>query len=125
MAPQLKKDFPQLPICFLGDSLYAAAPAFDIAARNKWRLISTLKEGSIPTLYKEFETLKPLCPENTARRQDDKVTQTFYWVNHLEHNGHTVSVIECVEKNKKNGKKTRFVWVTDMEVSHTNYLAIA
>lgn len=125
MAPKLKKDFPQLPLCFLGDSLYAAAPVFAAARENKWRYVIMFKQGSIPTLWSEFTTLKALCPENTARRQNDKVIQTFHWVNHLEHAGHTVSVIECVEKNKKSGKKTRFVWVTDMEVSHANYLAIA
>lgn len=125
MAPQLKIDFPQLPICFLGDSLYAAAPAFDITLKNKWRFIITLKEGSIPTLYKEFITLKALCPENTARYEDDKVIRKFAWVNGLEHATHRVAVLECVEKNKKTGKKTRFVWITDMEVSHANCQDIA
>lgn len=125
MIPLLKKDFPQLPVCFLGDSLYAAAPAFSSVKENKWRFIITFKQGSIPNLWKEFTTLKPLCPENTARRDNDKVIQSFHWVNHLEHSGHAVAVIECLEINKKTNKKTRFAWVTDMEVSHANYFEIA
>jgi len=125
MAPRLKKDFPQLPICFLGDSLYAAAPAFSCVRENKWHFIITLKEGSIPNLYREFQTLKTLCPENSARRRGDNGIQTFHWVNHLEHAGRTLAVIECVQKNTKSGRDTRFVWVTDMEVTPSNYLLIA
>jgi hypothetical protein len=125
MAPQLKKDFPQLPICFLGDSLYAAAPFFKITENNKWRFIVTFKEGSIPTLFDEFRTLKKLSPEDSARQDDEKVTQRFHWVNHLDYADMNLAVLECAEKNKKTGKITRFVWITDMEVSHANYQDIA
>ena len=30
LAKKLKKEFPRLPICILGDSLYASEPVFDI-----------------------------------------------------------------------------------------------
>jgi len=125
MAPQLKKDIPQLPVCFLADSLYAAAPFFKTARTNKWHFIATFKEGSIPTLFDEFRTLKKLSPENSARHEDEKVIQRFHWVNHLDYADMNLSVLECVEKNKKTGKITRFVWITDMEVSHANYQDIA
>ena len=33
LAPRLKKKYPQLPICILGDSLYATEPIFDICKK--------------------------------------------------------------------------------------------
>jgi hypothetical protein len=125
MAPLLKKDFPQLPICILADSLYAAAPFFKTAREHKWHFIVSFKKGAVPTLFDEFETLKTLSPENSARRKNDKLTQSFSWVNSLDYAGMTLSVIECLEISIKTRKTKRFVWITDFEVSHTNYLAIA
>lgn len=125
MAPQLKKDFPQLPVCILADSLYAAAPFFKIVLMNKWHFIATFKEGAIPTLFDEFRTLAKLSPENSITRRDDKVLQIFTWVNHLDYADMKLSVLECVETNVETGEKKRFVWITDMEVSHSNYPAIA
>lgn len=125
LAASLKKDFPQLPICLLADSLYAARPVFDIARKNSWRLIITFKEGSIPELFAEFETLKSLSPENSATENYEKTTQRFAWVNDLDYHGHNLSVLECVETNKKKNKTTRFVWITNMEVNDSNYRLIA
>ncbi|MHB1377718.1 MAG: hypothetical protein ACYCXB_09940 [Candidatus Humimicrobiaceae bacterium] len=45
MAKRLKKRFPQLRICLLLDSLYAAAPVMDILKEYKWKYITTFKEG--------------------------------------------------------------------------------
>jgi len=42
-------------------------------------------------------------------------------VNHLDYADMKLAVLECVDKNKKIGKKNHFVWVTNMEVSHANY----
>ena len=46
MAKRLKKRFPQLKICLLLDSLYAAGPVMDILKEYKWKYITTFKEGS-------------------------------------------------------------------------------
>jgi hypothetical protein len=125
MAPLLKKDFPQLPICLLADSLYSAGPFFKIAKKYGWHLIVSFKDGSIPSLCDEFIKLKKLSPENSFRRQDVKISQIFSWANDLDYANMKLSIIECVETNKKTRKSTRFVWITDLEVSHANYLAIA
>ena len=102
----------------------ACAPFFDIARENHWHFIITFKNGSIPTLFSEFEKLKVRCGENRVRREDKSVIQNFSWVNDLEHGGHHLAVLECAEK-KKTGARTRFVWVTDMEVGEHNCRSIA
>ena len=45
MVKRLKKGFPQLRICLLLDSLYAAAPVMDTLKKYKWKYIITFKEG--------------------------------------------------------------------------------
>ncbi|MDD5448739.1 MAG: hypothetical protein PHO53_06220 [Actinomycetota bacterium] len=125
MAKKLKKDFPQLPILIGGDSLFARVPVFEIARKNNWRFIITFKRGSIPTLFDEFEKLKKRCPENTARREDESVVGNFSWVNHFEHAGHRLAVLECKEIKKKTGEMTRFVWITNIKVNDQNYKSIA
>jgi len=60
MAKRLKKKFPQLKICLLLDSLYAAAPVMDIAKEYGWKYLITFKEGSMPDRYDEFLRLKNL-----------------------------------------------------------------
>jgi len=64
MAKRLKKRFPQLKICLLLDSLYAAGPVIDIAEEYGWKYITVFKKGSMPERYEEFLQLKGLCPEN-------------------------------------------------------------
>jgi hypothetical protein len=48
MVTRLKKRFPQLKICLLLDSLYAAGPVMDILKEYGWKYIATFKEGSKP-----------------------------------------------------------------------------
>jgi len=48
MVKRLKGRFPQLKICLLLDSLYAASPVMDILKRYNWKYITTFKEGSMP-----------------------------------------------------------------------------
>ncbi len=43
LAVKIKKYFPRLPICILGDGLYPNNTVFDICAKNSWQFIITLK----------------------------------------------------------------------------------
>ena len=48
LAPRLKKAFPRLPICILGDALYACRPVVEICRRMNWSYMLTCKEGRCP-----------------------------------------------------------------------------
>ena len=37
--------------------MYACKPVIDICKENGWKYIIRFKEGAIPSLYKEFETI--------------------------------------------------------------------
>lgn len=45
LAESLKRMFPRLPICLMGDSLYASEPVFEIWHKNKWEVLIRYKDG--------------------------------------------------------------------------------
>lgn len=60
LAERLKKRYKRLPICILGDSLYAVEPIFQICKKNNWKYIFTFKEGRTKSIWEEFQELKKI-----------------------------------------------------------------
>jgi len=123
MAKRLKKRFPQLKICLLLDSLYAAGPVMDIAEEYGWKYITVFKRGSMPERYDEFLKLKKLCPENTVELTNNKINQKYSWVNGIDHKKNIFDVLECYETTVD--KQTKFVWLTNLKVKKSNIVKIA
>lgn len=102
MIKRLKRRFPQLKICLLLDSLYAADPVIELIEGYGWKYIITFKEGCMPDTYSEFENLKKLCSKNTAQVKDGNVIQHFRWVNNVSYRDCPFGVLELKEyKDKK------------------------
>jgi hypothetical protein len=116
LAERLKSRFPRLPVCILGDGLYACKHTFEICEKNGWKYILTFKEGSFRELFREYEKVKTLEKGNRLNFETLEVKQDYAWAQDLEHAGHKVEVFECVETNKSTGESTRFVWVTNFHV---------
>jgi len=129
LAPELKKQFPQLKICLLLDSLYACDPVFKICDKYGWKCIITFKEGSMPDTFAWYESLKKKHqPENKATLKNGKVTKRFNWVTGIKYRGPPFNILECNERKPgKNGllKNTRFVWITNLPVNECNFKEIA
>ena len=68
LAAKIKKEYPRLKILISGDALYASKPVMDICKENGWKYIIRLKEGAIPTLYQEFETV--VKRENETQKEN-------------------------------------------------------
>jgi hypothetical protein len=120
VAQRLKKSFPQLPLCFLFDALYANGTIMDLCRKNHWAYIATFKEGSLPALWTEYQSLLKQCPRNrTTRTTPEGIRQTFAWVEQLEHvddrqRPHRVNAFQCQEKE---GAEPRFfAWLTNLPV---------
>jgi len=118
LAKQIKKDFPQLRICLLLDSLYPGEPIFKVCEDNRWAYLITFKEGTMPAVFKEYETLTSLAPKdrlvvNTRNRQ-----QTFRWANDVVTDARKVNALECLEKTPKG--PTRFVFLSSIRIDATN-----
>lgn len=115
LAERLKKEYPRLPICMLGDSLYACKRVFDICKEYRWRYILRFKEGSIPSIAEEFNILK---------KTESKEEKGFNFVNEIDYDDKKINVAEYVElvqcKKKKELIERRFVFITDIEISKNN-----
>ena len=101
LAEKIKKEYPRLRIIISGDALYASKPVLDICKANKWKYIIRFKEGSIPTLYKEFETIV---------KTDNESNKTNYsYVTKIEYQECKTNII----KYQDTQKGTEFVYMTD------------
>lgn len=107
LSAKLKKAFPRLPICIMGDSLYASSPVFNLCKDNRWEYLIRFKDGSIPSVASEFHVLKD--------REEDNQKDTIKWVNEIHYKNQKVNVMEFILKDKK--KETRFQWITSLKIS--------
>jgi hypothetical protein len=129
MAERLKKNYPQLSLCLCFDALYANGTAMDICHKNRWKYLITFKEGSLPALWQEYQSLLALCPRNRkTHTTDDGVRQAFAWVQQLEHvddqkRRHRPNAFQCREKH--DGQTRFFAWLTNFSVCDQNVAALA
>jgi hypothetical protein len=125
----LKRDFPQLPICLGGDSLFACGPALTDCERHHWSYVLTFKEGRTPALWADFEGLLKLLPENHfIRILPDGTRQEYRWANQLDFEDsegrvHQVNAVVCQETLKE--QTQRFAWVTDFRLDADNLVLVA
>jgi len=128
LAKRLKKRFPQLNICMLLDGLYMADPVFNMMDKYNWKYIITFKEGSMPDTYREYLSLKSLCPQNIKEIKNKNIIQNYNWVNRISYRGPVFDVLECNEsKTDSNGERedTRFLWATNFLINSSNCKKIA
>ncbi len=137
ITTKIKAWFPRLPVMVTIDGLFAGGPVFSMCRDAGWKFMVALKDGSLPTVNQEFESLCPLQPENRLSYEwldgKTRVKQPFRWVNGIEYTDtekteHTVDVIECMQKREEAGgtvTTNTFKWVTNMRVSSSNVLKLA
>lgn len=115
LASKLKKAFPRLPICIMGDSLYASEKVFQICADNQWKYLIRFKDGSIPSVASEFHLLK----EREIQNQKNGTK----WVNGISYNKRMVNVMEFIFQKEKD--EMRFQWITNLEITKKKALEFA
>lgn len=127
LLPRLRQDYPRLPMVLLLDGLFAGAPTFELCKKSRCHFIITFKEGTIPSIETEYQSLLPLQPENRLRRSFQEagktVQQAMNWVNQIDYQGHTIQVLEQIEV--KNNEATRFKWLTDLHITESNCSLVA
>jgi len=124
LAAKIKERFPRLPICVLLDGLYANQNVFALCRQHHWRWIITFKHGRLPTAFREFQTLKALCPENTLETRVQNRYQCLSWVSDLEHEGHRFTAFDCLTYNEDQ-EPVYFAWITDLPVSVRRVVKLA
>jgi hypothetical protein len=129
LAVRLKKHFPRLGICILADSLYSNVSIINICQEYDWKYITVFKDGNLPSVWEEVESLLPLgggapsCKQFMAT-STLRITRTFRWLIDLPYHKHTIHWIECVQEkvHRKTKEKSanRFVFLTNMDVNRDN-----
>ena len=108
LAEKIKKEYPRLKIIISGDALYANKPVMDICEEKGWKYIIRFKEGAIPSLYKEFETIEKTDNES-------KIDQYSY-VTKLDYQSKKTNIIKYIDKKKG----TEFMYMTDLPITDKN-----
>lgn len=128
LANGLKKMFPKLPICIMGDSLYACDRFFNICKNNNWEYLIRYKSASIPTLSHKYEEVCKMGSSEEKVKQTEieykrkpkiNLTNKMRWVNGLEYKKHKVGIIELfISKNTIKYKE--FQWLTSITITFVN-----
>jgi hypothetical protein len=126
LVKRLKKEFPHMKFCIVGDALFCVAAVADICAEYNWKYSLTLKEGRQPGIWEEVLSLLPLCKENVLRiwtAQDGGLgLRDFRWVENLPIGQQECTVVLSGEFTGSEG--TLYVYATNFRVSKDRMLKI-
>ena len=111
LAEKIKEEYPKLKIIISGDALYANKPVLDICKEKGWKYIIRFKEGAIPSLYNEFETVVAKANESTIK--------DYEYVTGLDYQEEKVNIIKYTDKKKG----TEFIYITDLPITNRNIKA--
>jgi hypothetical protein len=138
LATKLKKQYPRLPICILGDGLYPYQGAFKICENNDWKYIYVLQEESLKTVHEELVLTKRRKPA-----RENHYLKDGYWIDsryrfqtnilyHEKYNLHWFQCLETRTKQVKPGKVSTgkpeefcFEYVTNIEPSAENIIEVS
>jgi hypothetical protein len=130
LLPRIKKDYPQLRFVLALDNLYACGALFALAQELGWSFVVTFKEGRTPVLWREYQALLPLRPENAlSRTWGDGRMQVFRWVNQLAYEDSEgrlwqLNALEGTERTAE-GARHYFAWLTGLPVGRKTVEEIA
>lgn len=110
LAEKIKKTYKRLPICILGDSLYACGPVFQRCEDYKWKYMFRFKEGRIKTLASEFQAIKEIEKRNEL---------DLFWANDISYNQRTVNLLES-KVDMEDGKRKQYLFITDLKITKKN-----
>lgn len=108
LAKKMKSEYPKLNILISGDALYASKPIIDICKQNGWKYIIRFKEGAIPSLYKEFETV--------VKEENESIKENYEFVTGLDYEEEKINVIRHTDTSKN----TEFTYITDLSITNKN-----
>jgi hypothetical protein len=118
MAERLKRKYPRLPVCVIGDSLYACDPVFELCGRNNWDYLIRFKDGSIPTVAREFEALRKIADGVELDKSG-----TCRYANSL---ATARCEVNCLSQEVEvEGKLKQYIFLTSMGITKRNAEKIA
>ncbi len=134
LVARLKQEFPRLPFMLLLDGLFANGPVMETCRKKTWDFMIVLQDGSLPSVWEEFNGLIKLEPKNRFERVWGDRRQVFQWVNGIEYaygpnqrkrqKVHVVVCQETWEEVDKVGKvvikSSRHAWLSSQPLTRRN-----
>jgi len=122
LSKKLKKYFPRLPICIVGDGLYPNQTVFGICEKNQWEHIIVLKEGNLRSVWEEVKLLSPLQKENkftvTKLKVKGKKETNHNWITGIDYKGYNLNWIRTEEKPVEEiNKSKKYVFITSLDIN--------
>lgn len=107
IAAKIKKRFPRLPMCIVADGLYVSEKVLQLCSDNRWDYIIRYKEGSAPSIEKEYQAI----PEKNKAGKAE-------YINGVIFRDRDVNVLKYTETKIRKGKPvtTEYAWVTSIEI---------
>jgi len=116
LATKVKAAFPKLPICIITDSLYPSKGVFETCQKLGWHYIMRFKDGSIPSVAKQFYEEAAKHSQGIHERKGD-IQLDYRFVNGLSYEGFTINAVEL----KDSSVKYPFLFITDYPITLHNF----
>lgn len=124
LIPKFREKYPRLPVRIIADSLYPSISLIELCEEEDIEYIFVLKDKKIPTILEEFMVLVSMPEGNRALKESkDKIIITL-WENGIDYRGKKINVIRQITKNKETGKYSKWMWITNREVTRKNIYKI-
>jgi hypothetical protein len=135
LAARLKGEFPRLPVLVLLDGLYPNGPLMEQCRSYNWQFMIVLKDGSLKSVWEEYNGLSKLQTGNKASMHWGGRRQQFTWVNGIEYfygpnerKSVTINVVVCVETWEEIDKATnapvtrtsKHAWISSEALTKNN-----
>lgn len=137
LMKKLKKNFPRLPICIVGDGLYPNETVFEICKNNNWSWIFSFKEGNLTSIWKEAESLthhqeaksRTIIGQILKKDSENKIVERefikiYSWTQSIDYRGYKVSLIKLTE-TVEGEIKHEFVYLSNLKPSYESIVEIA
>lgn len=120
LLARIKKQYPRLKICILGDALYAAESIMQICRNNEWKYILNKNDGNQKNISKDYEYIK--AAEEKYYEVNYKLEKgKSCFVNHVEEVTGKKEIFNVYEyEYTEKGEVHRFMWITNIEVNKRN-----
>ena len=123
LVPKFRKSYPRLPI-IIADSLYPSIGLIELCEEENIEYIFVLKDKKIPTLLTEFLTLVSLPTGNREIMETNEKIVLTLWENNIDYKGKKINVIRQITKNKETEKYSKWMWITNREITRKNLYKI-
>lgn len=127
LSKKMKKNFPRLPVCIVGDGLYPNETVFRICNQNQWEYIITQKDGNLPSVWEEVKLLSRLEKDNKLQvTEREKITKTR-WINQIDYRGYKLNWIKTQEtiKTQKGETTKNFVYLSSLKINKQTAIEIS